>query len=231
MAEGIQYNRELFDFINNLTAINNAIAFERIGDKVVVRKADKNRTLPYILSVPSEYFDIDETVAFYKFDNFYRFFNSYRNPVLNIEDDRMIMSEGRSRTRYTLSDEEGIINGPKRVNFEQGDVRFTLTKEALDEIGKQIGLTKADRAKISVEEDAIRILFFSTVSDNDHEAEFEYEKIDGFDGEFEFTIFANRFEFLPSKHDYIIDVSSERYVRFSLVDDNIEFNMYSGDLS
>lgn len=243
MAEGIQYKRELFDFVNNLTAINQSIAFERVGDNIVIRKADKNRTIPYILSVPSEYFDITETVAFYKYDNFYRFLNSYKNPTLNIDNGKMIISENKSKSRYTLSDPEGIINGPKRVNFEQGDIRFTLTKEQLDDISKHVGLIKANRAKIEVVDNNIKFLFYSTETDNDYEAGFECERLGDFDDDFSFLIFANRFSYLPVKHDYVFDITAKHYdedgnhiegtgnfMRISLVHEEIECNFYSGEL-
>ena len=84
MAEHIEYKRELFDFVNDLTAINPSIAFERIfdesynADRICVRKSDKNRSLVYTLSVPVEYFDIKETVAFYMYSNFYKFLTSIK---------------------------------------------------------------------------------------------------------------------------------------------------------
>ena len=230
MAGDIIYNKDLFDFVSNLTAINNSIAFERVGDRVVVRKSDKNKTLPYILSVPAEYFDIEDTVAFYKYDHFYKFMSTLKRPNLKIKEDRMIMSGKGIRVNYMLSDPEGIINGPKTVEFDNWNIRFTLTKEDLDEIVKINTLVKGTKARIRCEDNSILITIYSSGSDNSFEKEFEAERLTDNDDTFEFTILSNRFEFLPSKRDYSIDISQEKFMRMSLIHEEIEFDMYSGEV-
>lgn len=231
MAEAISYNKDLFDFVSNLMSINNSIAFERVGDRVVVRKSDKNRTLPYILSVPSEYFDIEETVAFYKYDHFYKFLSTLKDPNLTIKEDKMVISGKGIRVNYMLSDPEGIINGPKKVDFDDWDVRFALTKEDLEEIVKINSLVKGTKAKISCQGNKVLVTIYSNGSDNSFEKEFEAERISDDDNDFEFVILSNRFESLPSKRDYTMDISSKNFIRLSLIHEEIEFNLYSGDVS
>ena len=234
MIENIEYKRELFDFVNELTAINPSIAFERIHDetlnedRIVVRKSDKNKTLVYTLSVPAEYFDIKETVAFYAYSNFYKFLTSIKNVKLSVKNNLMVLNGSGTKLNYILSDEEGIINGPKSIGFKDPAVRFTLTAEAIDEIVKLNSLVKGVKAKILCSGTTITVTIYTTDSDNSFEKTFECERLTDYDEDIEFVIFSNRFEFLPSKRDYVVDITPNAWIRISLINEIFDFNMYTG---
>jgi hypothetical protein len=234
MAEHIEYKRELFDFVNDLTAINPSIAFERIfdesynADRICVRKSDKNRSLVYTLSVPVEYFDIKETVAFYMYSNFYKFLTSIKNVKLSVDGNLMVLNGSGVKLNYILSDEEGITNGPKSIGFKDPAVRFTLTAEAIDEIVKLNSLVKGSKAKISCIGTAITVTIYTTDSDNSFEKTFECERLTDYEDDIEFVIFSNRFEYLPSKRDYVVDITANNYIRISLINETFDFNMYTG---
>lgn len=234
MSNKITYKKELFDFINELTVINNSIGFERDGDKVVVRKADKNRTLPYIVSVPHTYFDIDRTIAFYKYDNFYKFLTSIKNAELELDDPNIIISKsGKTpiNIAYRLSEEEGIINGPVgKIDYDAWSAQFVLSSEDLEEIVKINRFVKGTHARIECSDEAVKINIYSSGNDNSFDKSFTCERVGDSDTDFSFVINANRFEYLPSKRDYTVYISSEKFVRFSLIHDEIEFDMYSGDM-
>lgn len=229
MSQKLTYKRELFDFVNELTAINNSIAFERVGDKVIVRKADKHRTLPYIISVPASYLDIKETLAFYKFDDFYKFLKSMKNADLTIDNPNIVISSGRRSMDYRLSLPEGIINGPKTVEFSDWDVIFTLSAEELQHIRTINGNVKGNKALISVSDDIVTIDLYSSGQDNTGKTEIECERVSDNTDDFSFIINANRFEYLPTKRDYVVRLSSQNFVNFSLINDEIDFDMYSGE--
>ena len=231
MAQKISYKKELFDFINELTPINNSIAFERVKDRVVVRKSDKNRTLPYIVSVPAEYFDIDNTIAFYKFDNFYKFLKSMKNADLALSDPNIVISQGRRSQDYRLSLPEGIINGPKVVDFDAWDIIFTLSAEELQYIRTTNGNVKGNKALISIVDNEVTIDLYSSGQDNTGQTVIECERTSDNNDDFSFVINANRFEYLPTKRDYTVKISAEKFINFSLIHDEIEFDMYSGDAS
>jgi len=237
MAENIEYKRELFEFVNDLTAISPSIAFERVtdeskkSDRVVVRKADKNRTLVYTLSVPVEYFNITETVAFYNYGNFYKFLTSIKDVKLSIDAETMILNGNGLKLNYLLSDEEGIANGPKEINFKNADVQFTLTKEIIDEIVKLNGLVKGNKALIKCVDTELSITFYTNNSDHSFVKTFECERISDYDQDIEFIILANRFEYLPSKRDYVVNISAKKYIQISLINPDIEFNIYTGEAS
>lgn len=234
MSQKITYKKELFDFINELTAISNSIGFERVDDRVVIRKANKNRTLPYIVSVPASYFDINDTVAFYKYDHFYKFMTSIKNAELHLSDPNIVISKsGKTPINidYRLSEEEGIINGPVgTIDFDAWDIQFVLSSEDLEEIVKINRFVKGTNAHIECTDNEVKLSIYSNGNDNTFDKSFTCERVGDSDKDFSFVINANRFEYLPSKRDYTIHISSEKFVKFSLIHDEIEFDMYSGDL-
>lgn len=237
----IEYKRELFDLVNDLTAINKSVAFERmtvtdesgnvVEEKIAIRKSDKNRTIVYLLKVPVNYFDIDSTVAFYDYANFYKFLTSIKDVKLTLNEDKMILAGNGIKLHYLLSDEEGIINGPKKINFNNPDVRFTLTKEDLDEIVRLNSLVKGNKANISCVGNTLTIKFYTNSSDNSFEKTFECERLTDYEMDIDFTIFANRFEYLPSKRDYVFDISAKKYIQISLIHEEIELLVYTGEVN
>ena len=150
VAKPIQYKRELFNFINDLTAIAPSIGFEVEEDHVVVRKCDKNRTIPYILEAPKSYFDIEDDIAFYNFSNFYSFVDRLKEPTISIdyETDRIQLNTPGTKVGYLLSDLEGIVNGPDEVDFGDTDVTFKLSHDDLTEIVKMNNLIKGEKASL-----------------------------------------------------------------------------------
>ena len=67
--------------------------------------------------------------------------------------------------------------------------------------------------------------------DNTGKTEIECERTSDNTDDFSFVINSNRFEYLPTKRDYTVRVSSENFINFSLIHDDIDFDMYSGDAS
>ncbi len=240
MPEKISYKKELFDIINDLTCINESIAFERVEDIVMVRKSDKMKTTPYILKAPAEYFDFDNTdpesgnniIAFYKYAEFYRYLNTIKNPELTLDDPKIIISRGgnsKVNIKYPLSDEEGIINGPKKFNLPPWDITFVLPREDLDEIVKINGLVKGAKAQLSCVDDVLTIDIYSSDHEQAFDKEFKCDRISDMSEDFSFIINGDRFSLLPSKRDYNVNISSQGMVNMSLIHDDIEFDFYTGD--
>jgi len=235
MKNAIEFKKEFVDLINELTCINPSVAIMREDDRIFVSQSDKFQTLPYILSAPYNYFDISDTIAFYKFADFHRYFSSVKDPALQLkENSNSIVISGKvakTKINYRLSSEDGVSNGPREVLFGDGDALFTLTKDDLDEIVKINNLVKGDKAKIRCVGDKVNIRFYKNGSDNDFEKEFDCERTSENEEDFEFEILANRFENIPNKRDYAVYLSRESFIKISLIHEDIELNIYSGDAS
>jgi hypothetical protein len=143
----------------------------------------------------------------------------------------MVLNGNGVKLNYLLSDEEGIANGPKEINFKNADVQFTLTKESIDEIVKINSLVKGNKARIRCVENTLTITFYTNNSDNSFEKTFECERISDYDQDIDFVILSNRFEYLPSKRDYVMNISAKKYIQISLINPDIEFNIYTGEAS
>ena len=233
MPKTIEYKKEFFDLLNDLTSINNSIGIEREDDKIVVRKFDKSKTLPYILTAPNSYFNIENTVCFYNFSNFYRYMEMIKDPQISITEtdgvnDKIKLFNSSARVNYILSEKEGIINGPAEVEFGESDITFTLLKDELDEICKMNNLIKAEIAEISCKGNKVIIKIFSDENGNSFEKAFKVERLTDYDEDIEFKILSKVFGLLPSKKDYNIFIKKEKYIKFDLVHDEIDLMVYSG---
>jgi hypothetical protein len=233
MSRNIEFKKEFVDLVNELTCINPSIAIMRDNDRIVISQSDKFQTLPYILTAPANYFNIDDTIAFYKFSDFHRHISIVKESSLSLDsnDSYIYISIKGMKIKYRLSLTDGVSNGPKEVQFGDGDAVFTLTKEDLDEIVKINNLIKGDKARIRCSDNKVTITFSRQGADNTFEKEFVCERVSDFDEDFEFDILANRFEYIPCKKDYTIYLSKHKYVKISLMHEDIELNIYSGDAS
>ena len=232
----IEYDKELFDFVNNLSAITNSISFfvdEETNDSVHVVQSDANKSMLYTLNVPKRYFNINDTISFYKYDNFYSFLNTVKDPILEIDyDDGIIdISNSAVKINYILSDSEGILMDPRPViNFDSGDIKFTLLDDDIHEIVKINNLIKGTKANIKCVDNEIFITFYSESSDNSFTKKFDGERVGDYVDDIEFTVMADRFIVIPQKNDYSVDISKDAFIRISLIHDEIDFNLYSGEV-
>lgn len=226
----IEYKRELFDILNDLSPINKSIALESIDDQIVVKKSDKHRTFAYVLKCSHDYCSIDKTIAFYDYSNFYKFLSTVKNAKLSIANNNIVLCGNGVKLNYLLSDEEGIINGPKHTDLpKNADVQFTLTKENIDEIVKLNSLVKGAKARLTCVDGEVTIKFYTTNTDNSFEKTFECERPSDYDKDITFDILANRFDLLPSKRDYVVQIYNFKFIQFSLIHEDIELSLYSGE--
>lgn len=230
-TSSIKYNSEIFDLVQSLVPINNSIIFEKSSDgkNVLVRRADSEMSVAYILEAPVEYFDIpDDKLAFYNYNEYYQFFSTFDTPILSLNQNKITLSEGNAKTDYIISNPESLPAGPKKLNFRDPDVTFRLDATDLDDLSKMNALIKAKRARLYGNQKEINISLFSSMHENAYENKWDVEAANGFEGEYDFVIFSELFVKLPPKRDYDIAVISEGWVRVSLVDENITLNVYTG---
>jgi len=226
----IQYNSELFDLLKDLTSINTQVVFEKDEDgKILVRRVDSESTIVYQLKAPAEHFNFEEDqLAFYNYPEFYQYFKALGEPELSINGKSIILKEGSSRSSYLLSNPEAIPAGPKAINFKDPDVRFELSSEQLDEILKMAGLINSKKAQVYGDGKKITLKIFNSLHDNVFEKSFEVENLSNFADEIDFVMFSDTFKNLPAKRNYIVEVKSQGFVKISLVDEDINLDIYTG---
>jgi len=230
-TSAIKYNAEIFNLVQDLVPINNSIVFEKSSDnkKVLVKRADSEMTVAYILEAPVEYFDFPaDKVAFYNYNEFYQFFSTFKSsPSLVLNENKITLFEENAKTDYIISNPESLPVGPKTIRFKDPNIKFNLTSNDLDDLSKMNTLIKAKRAKLYGNENEINIKLFSSMHDNSYENKFKVEAVNNFVGEYDFVIFSELFAKLPQKREYTIEIIANGWVKVSLVDKNLNLNIYT----
>ncbi len=225
----VEYKKELFDIVKDLSSINNSIIFEKEDDQVLIKRNDAEKTTVYILKAPSTYFDFEtDKIAFYNYNEFYQYFSTFENPAITLDDTKINLSEASAKVHYILSNPESIKPGPKAINFGDGDCTFSLDSKALDDIVKMNTLIKAKKAEITGTKDSISIRLYNNEHDNSFDKQFELENLTDFTDDFQFTIFSDLFTNTPLKRNYKVNVKTQGYVKVSLIDDNMDLDIYTG---
>ena len=225
----IEYQREILDLVKDLTEINNSVIFEKDNNKVVVKRADAEVTLAYILEAPAKFLNYgDDQIAFYNYSEFYQFFNAFDSPELKRVKNKLIISESNSKIEYLLSNPESITPGPKRIQFDSPDIKFVLNSSDLDEITKMNALISAKKAKIIGDTKSISVIIYNSLHENSFEKKFKIENLTGFKDNFEFVISSDLFSKVPQKKDYISEIKKEGFVKMSLNNEKIGLNIFTG---
>jgi len=230
MGQSINYKRELFDLINDLTSISPSIGFECDETSVIVRKCDEERTIPYILTAPIDYFGITETIAFYNYPNFYSFMDMIKDAKLTYNGNVLNIDGATTKINYTLSDEGSIINGPSSIAFNDADYTFVLSRDELDEIVKMKNLVKAKRCIITCDDDVVKLKMYTDETSHSVVKEFVGDNVSDIEDVIKFEVSADRFSHLPPKRDYTVHIKKEKFMKFSLMHDEINLDIYSGSI-
>lgn len=226
----VKYNAELFDLLKDLTSINTNVVFEKDDNgNIVVRRADSESTIAYQLKAPNDYFDFgEEQIAFYNYPEFYQYFKAFTQPEMSIDEKKVRLVEGNSKTEYLLSNPETIPAGPKSINFKDPDVRINLSAAELDDLLKMIGLINSKKAQIFGNGEGITIKVFNSLHDNTFEKTFPVENLSKIKEDIDFVMFSDTFKNLPPKRDYVIEIKAQGFIKISLVDEKVNLDIFTG---
>jgi hypothetical protein len=225
----IEYRKEIFDIVNDLSQINNSVIFEKEDDKVVIKAVDAEMTIAYVLEAPKSFFDFeDDQIAFYNYNEFYQFFRAVEAAEMKKTENMITLCGHNSKISYLLSNPESFGPSAKRPGYADSDFKFNLTAYDLSEIIKMNSLIKAKRARIYGDNKSINIRLYNDLHDNSFEKTYTIENLSGFDKDVDFVIFSEHFEKLPPKKDYAVEIKCSGFVKFSLANNDINLNIYTG---
>lgn len=233
----IEYRGEYLDLLRDLTAISKSVIIRKDGDFLNVRRIDSAKMMAYELIAPKEYFNIDrDEISFYEYSEFYQFYKTYKNPALSLDGTRLIISEGKSECGCVLQNPEAIGGTPKKFNFTDPDIKFTLISSDLDQFIKMFSLirdSKMPRIGLAYEDGEITLKVFNNDVDNTFKKSFECEVLNNTTDNvnFDFTIFSEVFQNLPPRHDYDVYVKAGGFVKVKLIDDNMDLSIITGKVN
>jgi hypothetical protein len=229
--EKVKYNSEFFDILKDLVSISNSVIIKKENDKIAIRRADTDITIAYSLKTPLEYFDFpvnNEEITFYNYGEFYQYFKSFNQPDIFIDNKKITLKENNSKIDYVLSNPESFEKkSPKEPNFGDSDISFNLSPKDHDELVKMITLIKPKKAKITGDSKQISLTLFNQLHDNSFEKTFEVTNFNG-NPEVDFLIFSDTFLHIPPKRDYMINIKSVGFVKISLINNDMNLDIFTG---
>lgn len=231
--ESIPYKLEFFDLVNQLTPFNDKIVIEVENDRTIIRRQDDETTCAYILSVPNEYFGIKDKIGFYKYTEFYRFLKTLNEPIIKINQNKLMLSTDASRFTYILNDASRMKTGPNDFKIDKLDFEFVLDAESLNEIVKMHNLIRNSKhSEITCFDNKINIKLYMTEGDNSFEKTFDstISNLQTTEEPLKFKIFSDFFMKLPSRQDYIVSIKKPGHLIFNMKNDDIKLKIYTAKI-
>tara|TARA_Y100000310_G_C20704121_1_gene833213 strand:+ start:7154 stop:7831 length:678 start_codon:yes stop_codon:yes gene_type:complete len=220
-----------------MTQINEKIVVDSKDGRTIVSRQNEDKNIAYILSAPHEYFAIDNSIGFFKFSEFYKFFRVLSKPnhppEVAFDNNKILLSNADSRFEYIINDPSRMKTGPKAVNFDEYDYKFDFTNENLMELVKMHSMIKNSKhTKVSCLDGKVELSVYMEEANNCYTKKFDAEKTSEEPDElpFEFKLLTSFFEKIPSKFSYTVYIRKPGFMRFEVKHDDIELNIYTAKL-
>lgn len=224
----IKYNKNFLSLIHDLTPINGTIIIEKQEDKVHISRSNPAQTIFYMLDGKAENFDFtDDKIAFYNYGEFFSLLSVFSEPKLLIDENKVTISDEKSKIKYIISDPETIAKGPSKIAFPSSDVKVVLEAAEIKNLKKMISLIGSKFAKFTTKEDGqINFNFFNDSHDNSYEKDFPMES----NGKsISMKISSEIFTLLP-ENTYTVEMCSQGLVKFSYSKDDITLSVYVAEI-
>jgi hypothetical protein len=236
MSSELQFNSTVLEVINTLTKINQSVIIWRDEKDIRISMADGDRLIIYVMHVPHEYFDIDESIAFYNFSEFYQFYKSISDASLVVGEETILVGGSDSKLKYFLSPVEKINiasddkpMSPKNISFSGHGYEFAMTKKNLMELKKtsaMLGVTNLNFSKTPGQSNVI-IKAYNDSNDIDFEKCLPINQVTDKDDGFSFDIIADHIDRLPTVYDYTVSIKTNGGIKFTAImsDENITLDI------
>lgn len=236
MGREIDHKSVVLDIVNGLTKINKSVIVWR-EDDIRISMTDGDRLIAYEMHVPHSYFDIDESIAFYNFPEFYQFYSSIKDAMLDVREETILISGEDSKINYFLSPVEKVNIGsddkpfsPKSISFDDHEFEFMLSKKNLAELKKTASMLGVSNIKFisNISDKYIVIKTYNDDQDISAEKNLPMINVSKLDKDFSLDIIADHIERLPTAFDYMVYIKGGR-LKFSAKtnDENITLNIYT----
>lgn len=232
----VAYDRNALKVIADLSKIvktkdqNTPIKIVKDDEGIHVKAANGPKTILFTVDAPSSAFDFEGTeLCFYNYSEFYDYFSLFENPIIAqgvINEDEadeaeaLVLTQGKRKINYPLSDAEVIKGAIKKVAWEDPDTYFDFSGEQLTHLKKVIGLLGDKNNNISFTFDGDNVNVKAKTNLNNNSFEDSYDLADPVSEEFTVTISDEVFKFLLNVN-YRVEVKSEGLIRFFFETNNV----------
>lgn len=230
----MKFDREVFNVVKQLTPITKMIVFKKgKADDLFVKRINDNSSIVIELSATADAFSFDdEAVGFYDFSEFYDLVSVYEQPEIRQDNDMIIISQDKTKIKYSLSDLESLnIGNNKEFNGIDWNAaggtkaELKLSVIQLKELRKMVGLLKSTMVSFKTKKTSkggvVVISSYNKGSKDVWENEYELESVDK---EFEVVLPSDIFKELPDK-DYTIGLN-ENIVKFAFGSEKVNVEIF-----
>jgi len=222
----VDYNKDVLSLLNDLCAINESVIIKKEEKKLLIQRTNNAKSVAYRLIMEPNSFNFDgDTVAFYKFPEFFQLLSCFDTPELHQSNEKLIISKDKSKINYLVSDAETLMKGPSKIRFDNPESTFELTTSDMKELKKMIGILAAKNTKISCSSSAVNITLYNNNHDNSFSKGYSAKSSE----EFEYSISSDIFTLIP-EGDYIVEVIKAGIVRFTLKRENISLEVFTAQI-
>jgi hypothetical protein len=209
----MKFDNATLQILKNYSTINHAILFQPgnvistiSSSKTVMAKATIEQTIP-------------SSFAIYELSKFLATLSLFNDPDLKIEENRVVISEGKRKINYTFCDPSTIVVPPsKEIKFPEAEISFHLKADELTELTKALSVLSLPEVAITSDGENI----FVTAVDSKNPSADSYSVQVGENPDnttFNMIIKADYLRLIPS--DYEVAISSKGLSHFK--SNNIEY--------
>lgn len=211
MSQKLKLSAETIAVLRNFSDINKSILVSP-GNKLVTIAETKS-----IIGVAEVSEIFESEFAIYELSKFLSSLSVFDEPLLTIDDKRIVISEGSNKLNYTLTDKRTVLSvGDESIakldaTVEKGSAVFELTNESFQTVSKARAILKLPEYSIEGGPESILIRATDTANPSSD----SYEKVVGAGVEepFKAVFRQENFKFLPK--DYSVKFSDRGLARFS----------------
>lgn len=221
----IVYKSDFIELLNDISRIVPKIIIEKMQEKIVVYSKNDDQTVIVNLEVSPDYFDLPiDHVAFYNFQEFYKFYKCFVDPKFYVDDTTIYITDSTSTIEYKLTDRNTIptANYGKRFTRNNPDVRLLISKMDIDNIAKISSSLNAKFIKFYGSKDELYIKIITNEVDNTYNKRLDMENVSGFTEDFNFDIYVDVFKQISTKKNYKVELFESKFVTVEYLNEDVK---------
>ena len=232
----IEYKKEFFSTLKDLSKLSAKVLINKADGLLKLYQITEDKSINFVVTASESNFNFPTSeVAFHNFSDFYSFLELFSNPILEMADNRISISDGTSKTEYVVSNPMACQGGVD-VKWTKPNVRFELSQKELETLTKASSLLvssdhiKKARIHGNGESCTIELVNVSINParkgyDKTFSREFKVEKITEAVKDYDFLVNRNFFTDVPKKN-YTLEINQVGAIRAGYKEDDINVNIF-----
>ena len=233
----ISYSKDFFSTLKDLSKLSSKVVINKADGLLKICQITADKSINYVMTAPETKFNFPASeLAFYDFSDFYSFLELFTMPVLELNNSRISLSDGTSKSEYITSNPSACSVGVD-VKWTKPNIRFELSQKELETLVKASSLLISSEdikkarihgngEKVTIELVNVNINPKQRGYDKTFSRDFKVEQITEKCSDYDFIINRNFFTDIPKK-DYTIEINEKGFVRASYKENDIEVKIFS----